>query len=155
MATEVRINWSAVARSAIVAGIVGGITLDLFLWVATLLPAHQTILGLWQFVASGAVGPVAYTNINYAWLGLVVHFIVSIGWAGGYAYLAQTQTYLYDRWVISGLVYGFVVYIFMQLLMLGAHVFKFPDNADVVAIAVIAHCVFFGLPVAFVVARQK
>ena len=140
-------------RAAIFAGIAGGITIDLFLWAATLLPAHQSILKMWQFVASGAVGSVAYTSANYAWLGLAVHFVVSIGWAGGYAYLAQSRSYLNERWWISGLFYGFMVYIFMQLIMLGAHVFTFPDNADVVLTAVVAHCGFFGLPVAFVVSR--
>jgi hypothetical protein len=154
MATQARTDWAAIFKAAISAGIAGGITIDIYLWVTTILPVHGSILTIWQYAASGAIGATAYTSASYAWLGLLVHAIVSIGWAGGYAYLASTQTFLNQRWFISGIFYGFMVYVFMQLLALGAHVFVFPANADVVLNTVIAHCVFFGLPVAFVVAKM-
>lgn len=142
-------------KRAVAAGIVGAITIDLYLWLTVLLPAHGSLLGSWQWIASGAVGPVAMTNPQFAWLGLAVHVVVSIAWAGGFAYLAQTQTFITQRWLISGIFYGFMVYIFMLLIQLGAHVFVFPANADVVVNALIAHCAFFGVPVAYVVARMS
>jgi hypothetical protein len=147
------INWPSVVKSAVLAGITGAVLIDLYLWLTTIVPAHGSILTMWQFVASGAIGPTAYSSTSYAWLGLLVHLLVSIGWAGGYAYLAQSQTFLNQRWLISGFFYGFVVYIFMLLLMLGAHIFKFPSSADEVLNAVVAHCLFFGIPVAFVVSK--
>jgi|SRR5579863_9366794 len=147
------INWPALVKSAVLAGVTGGILIDLYLWLTTIVPAHGSILTMWQFVASGAIGSTAYSNTSYAWLGLLVHFVVSIGWAGGYAYLAQSQTFLNQRWPLSGFFYGFIVYIFMMLLTLGAHIFVFPSNADQVLNAVIAHCVFFGIPVAYVVSK--
>jgi len=153
MASSVRTDWASIIKQALLAGIAGAVTIDVYLYLAAVLPAHASMLALWQWIASGAIGPVAFTNPAFAWLGLLVHVVVSIGWAGGYAYLASTQTYLNARWLISGVFYGFMVYIFMMLIQLGAHIFVFPANADVVLNAVIAHCVFFGLPVAFVVAK--
>lgn len=153
MATIARADWGSIFKQAALAGISGAAAIDFYLWITTVLPAHGTILAVWQWVASAVVGQAAFSNPGFAWLGLLVHLVVSIGWAGGYAYLTRTQTFLNQRWIISGLFYGFMVYIFMQLLQLGAHVFVFPANADVVLNGLIAHCVFFGLPVAFVVAK--
>jgi hypothetical protein len=153
MAASARIDWTGIFKQAIVAGVVGAITIDLYLYLTTVLPAHGSMIGLWQWVASGVVGPVATSTVAYAWLGLLIHVIVSMGWAGGYAYLTRSQPFLNERWLVSGLFYGLMVYVFMQLILLGAHLFTFPDNADVVVNVVVAHTVFFGLPVAFVVAK--
>ncbi len=150
--TEQR-NWNAILRQALVAGVIGGIIMEAYLLLTTVVPAHGNVLQVWQWIASAAVGDVAFTSTGYAWFGLLVHFIVSCGWAGGYAYLAQQQTFMNRRWVISGLVYGLIVYIFMDILLLGARKFVPPANALLLLNALIAHCVFFGLPVAFVVAR--
>jgi uncharacterized membrane protein YagU involved in acid resistance len=153
MQTSFHARWDIVVRQAIAAGIAGGILIDLYLWITTILPSHGSLAAMYQWVASAAIGPVALSNASYAWVGVVVHFIVSIGWAGGYAYLAQTQRYMNARWYISGFFYGIVVMIFMTLLLLGAHAFVFPATPNDFLNQVLAHCIFFGMPVAFVVAR--
>ena len=150
--TEKR-NWSQIFRQALVAGIIAGICIEAYLVLTVIVPAHGNVLQVWQWIASAAIGDVAFTNPAYAWLGLLVHFIISIAWAGGYAYLAQQQQFMNRRWVISGLVYGLVVYIFMDILLLGARKFVPPASALALLNALIAHCVFFGLPLAFVVSR--
>ncbi|MDE2482604.1 MAG: hypothetical protein KGN02_10480 [bacterium] len=155
MATEQqqRVNWPLVVRQALAAGLVGAATFDLFIWIAIALPEHTSMLGVWQFIASAAIGPVALSSTSYAWLGLLVHVIVSVGWAGGYAYLASTRPFMNARWLISGLMYGIVVYVFMDLLLLGAGKLAPLATPNALVVQVLAHCVFFGLPVAFVVAR--
>ena len=146
-------NWNLIFRQAVVAGIVAGVLMEAYLLLTTVLPVHGSVIQAWQWVASAAVGDVAFTSTNYAWFGLLVHFIICIAWAGGYAYLAQQQPFMNRRWVISGLVYGLVVYLFMDILLLGARKFVPPPNALALLNVLIAHCVFFGLPLAFVVAR--
>lgn len=127
--------------------------MESYLVLTTVIPAHGNVLQVWQWIASAALGDVAFTSTSYAWFGLLLHFLVSIGWAGGYAYLAQQQQFMNQRWPISGPVYGFVVYIFMDILLLGARKFVPPATPLLLLNALIAHCVFFGLPLAFVVAR--
>ncbi len=153
MATAARINWVRVITQGVTAGIAGGLVFDLYLWLTTVLPAHGSILAMWQWMASAAIGKVAFASTSYASLGLLFHFIVSIGWAGGYAFLARTRPFMNERWAISGIVYGIIVYTFMQLLLLGTNSFTFPATPNAFVNLVIAHAVFFGLPVAFVVAR--
>jgi uncharacterized membrane protein YagU involved in acid resistance len=144
-----------VIRQALAAGVVGGILIDAYLWITTILPSHGSIVAMYQWVASAAIGPIAMTNTSFAWLGLLVHFVVSIGWAGGYAYFAQTQSFVNTRWLVSGLCYGIVVLMFMSLVLIGAHAFTFPSSPNEFINSLIAHCVFYGLPVAFVVARMS
>ena len=153
MAIAQRVNWGAIVKEAFAAGITGGIFLDLYLYVTTIAPHQGSMFAVWQFIASVAIGKVAFSSMSYAWLGLLIHFAVSIGWAGGYAYLASRRRFMNERWAISGLVYGIVVYMFMQIILLGANALKPPATPNDFLNAVVAHSVFFGLPVAFVVAR--
>ncbi|HUA10143.1 MAG TPA: hypothetical protein VMA98_12825 [Candidatus Acidoferrales bacterium] len=155
MTTTFSPNWAAIVRQAIAAGFAGAIVIDAYLWLATIVPAHGSLLAMWQWVASAAIGPVAFSSGTFAWFGLLVHVIVSIGWAGGYAYFAQTQKFVSARWFVSGFVYGIIVYCFMLLLLLGAHAFVVPSGPLAILNAVLAHTLFFGVPVAYVVARMS
>lgn len=154
MASKPALHWGRIALQALAAGLVGAIAIDAYLYLTTVLPVHGSMLAVWQYVASAAIGKVAYTSPAYAWLGLLVHVIVSIGWAGGYAYFAQLQRFVNERWFISGLGYGVVVYFFMLILLLGANAFVFPATPTAALNAVLAHMLFFGVPVAYVVARM-
>lgn len=150
------VSWPRVIRTAIVAGIVAGIVIDLYLYLVTVLPGGGTPIAMWQYVAStllGANRAIAFTSPVYAVLGLLVHFIVSIGWAGGYGYLAQQHPFMNQRWLISGLIYGLVVYFFMQLLLLGSGNFAWPPTPLGWVIPIVGHMVFFGVPLACLTAR--
>ncbi len=153
MATVQRVNWGGIFKEAVAAGIAGGILIELYLVLTTVLPQHGTVTGALQWTASTVIGKVAFTSTAFAWIGLLIHFCVSVGWAGGYAYLASRQDFMNQRWIISGLVYGLVVYGFMQLILLGDNNLKPPPTPNDFINALVAHSVFFGLPVAFVVAR--
>lgn len=153
MATAVPLNWGRIVLSGILAGIVGGITIDLFIYVTNLLPSHASILGFWQFIASTGFGKVAYTSTSYAWAGLAMHFGVSIAWAIGYAYMAQSRPVINKQPLISGFLYGLIVYLVMQFVLFSVQALKTPDAVSVY-LGVLAHTVFFGIPVAYV-ARVK
>lgn len=153
MATVVPLNWGRIVLSGVLAGIAGGICIDLFIYVTSLLPAHASILSLWQFIASTGFGKVAYTSISYAWVGLAMHFCVSIGWGIGYAYMAHTKPVINRQPLISGFLFGLVVYIVMQFVLFSVQALKTPDAVSVY-MGILGHTVFFGIPVAFA-ARVK
>lgn len=155
MSISVSLNWRRIVAQALVAGLIAGVTIELYLYLTSVLPAHGNIFAVWQFIASAAFGKAAYQSEQFVWIGLVMHVLVSIGWAGGYAYFAQTQPFVNRRWFVSGLVYGVVVFLFMQLLLIGAQVFHFPATPLAFFNEVVAHMLFFGVPVAYVVARMN
>jgi hypothetical protein len=155
MAATVRPNWGRIVMQAISAGIAGVIVLDLYLYLTAILPEHGSLLQMWQWAAVAALGPVALTNASYAWLGAVVELIVAIAWAGGYAYLAQMQRFVNTQWLISGVMYGLVVYFLTEVLLLGAHAFVWAPSPAQFANQIFACMVFFGVPVAYIVARMN
>ena len=155
MATSRTLSWSSIIGQAVVAGIVAGFFIEAYLWATTILPVHGSLLQSWQWVASTVIGKQAFSGTSFAWLGLLIHLCVAIGWAGGYAYLAASRPYMNQRWWISGPIYGFVVYMFMQIVLLGDNNFVWPASLPgFFNYAVGAHVIFFGLPLAFVVARM-
>ncbi|GAC1533133.1 MAG: hypothetical protein NVS2B17_00420 [Candidatus Velthaea sp.] len=105
-----------------------------------------------QFNASVLIGKAAFTSPTYAALGLALHFLVSIGWALGYAYIAERQSQLVTRPWISGAGFGLVVYFAMLIVLVAANAYHPPKPADV-GTGLIAHIAFFGIPVALIVAR--
>jgi hypothetical protein len=138
-------------KRAVLAGIAGGILLNLYLWLTTVLPAHQSVTAALQYVASTVFGNVAYTSVSYAGAGAAISLLVSIGWAGGYAYFTAMQPATNRHWVAAGAAYGIVVYVLMQLILLGSGRLVPPANPTALVNAVAAYVVFFGLPVAYVV----
>jgi len=155
MATVARISWPRILRAAVLAGIAGGILFDLaIVGFQTLAGQHPSLPALWQFVASTMFGRVAFTSPAYVWVGLVMHFAVSIAWAGGFAYLAQTKPVVIERPVISGFFFGLVVYVVMQLVLYSVQALRISGAPQVVA-GLIEHTVFFGIPVAVVTRAQN
>lgn len=155
MNSSVRVSWTRVAVAGIVAGLIGGTIYDLYLWATTLVPAHQTIGQMWQWVASTAFGKTALADPAYAAAGAAMHAIVSIGWAAGFAYVAAVNPLAARRWVLAGPVYGVIVYAVMQTILLADNNYIYPPNPNAFVNAIVAHAVFFGLPVAYAVQKLQ
>jgi hypothetical protein len=131
------------AARAVVAGIIGGLLIDLFLIVFRFAPFP----GVYQFIASGLVGKVAFTSSSYIFLGLLIHFGISIAWAEIYAYVASAARAL-DKWLVSGLIFGVIVFIVMQIVTISKGMAPAPTATGIV-VGLIAHVGFFGWPVAW------
>lgn len=110
---------------------------------------------MWQWIASTALGRVAFTSRGFAAAGAAMHAIVSIGWAGGYAYVAAASPLANRRWIISGVVYGLIVYAIMQIILLADGNFTYPPTPNAFLNDLVAHALFFGLPVAYVVRAME
>lgn len=149
MATLPRLNWGRIVLRGIIAGVAGGILFDAFQYATTVLPSHSSIFALWQFVASSAFGSVAYTSAAYAWAGLGMHIVVSIAWGIGYSYLSETQTAVNAVPLFSGVLFGLIVYVVMQLALATVGLLKITSGSQVL-LAICAHTIFFGLPVAMI-----
>ena len=148
--TLVRREW---IPAGIIAGLVSGLTLELFL-IAAQWPkggAAGALAGI-EWAASVAAGNGVLGQPYAVPLGLAVHFAVSVLWALGFLYVAERQPQLFARPFISGLGFGIVVYFLMQALLVPAGKFVgmtiYSFDRDVVA-----HTLFFGVPLSLIVAR--
>lgn len=144
-------------RAGVVAGIAGAILIDLFFFVLAAAGGASfadTAAKSFAFTASAAIGPAAAAaNPPLAvTLGVLLHLLVSIAWALGYVYLARSQRHLIERPVLSGIGFGIVVYVFMNIVLIGAGLYHRPTVQNFEA-GLVAHLIFFGLPIALIVAR--
>lgn len=146
----------SVLRAGVIGGLVAGVVLDLFLIGAALLTTAGSpvaiLISLWQFVAEWAVGKTALSSPSYAWLGGAVHFLVSMAWGIGFAYAARQRPQVVQQPLVSGIVYGVIVWIGTQLVLVAAGLFR-PPSPPEAETELIAYCLFFGLPLAYTVAR--
>lgn len=143
-------------RAGVIGGIVGGIVLLAFLvgaGIATSKAPPLTILtGLLQFSAEWALGKAALASPSYAWVGVLVHFGSSIAWGIAYVYVARQRPQLIEHPFISGVLYGLIVWIGTQLVLVTVGLFKAPDPNEAET-ELFAYCLFFGIPLGLTVAK--
>ncbi len=72
-----------------------------------------------QSVASGLLGRPAFAGgINTALLGLALHLFIALVWATGFVLAARALPFLSQHPIRSGLLYGALIYIVMNYLVL-------------------------------------
>jgi hypothetical protein len=72
-----------------------------------------------QSIASGLLGPKAYQGgIATALLGVVLHFVIAIGAATVFYLLSRKLTFLTQKPILSGPLYGALIYFFMHFVVL-------------------------------------
>jgi hypothetical protein len=130
-----------------VAGLIGGILIDAFLYFATILPNHGSLASMYSYIASTALGNGVLGGPSAVWLGVFIHFAVSIAWGMGLAYAVVNRPDTLSHPYIAGVVFGFVVLIIMQIVLALTQHFQKP-TAQMFAGSFLAHTLFFGLPVA-------
>ena len=152
MATQVSgPDWGRLTAQGFAGGIAGAILFDACQYVEQLATTPDaSLMGTWQWVASSAVGSVAYTSTNYAWLGLLFQLIVSIAWATGFAYVAATRPNVLATPILSGLVFGVIVWLAMKIVLTFDHIVA-PMTVASILLELLANCVFYGIPVALTV----
>jgi uncharacterized membrane protein YagU involved in acid resistance len=149
---------ASMVRAGVIGGLVAGVVLELFLLGAAMLTTTASPLvlltGLLQFNAQWAVGKAAMASPSYAYLGAVVHFVTCIFWALGFVYAARTRPQIVEVPWISGLLYGIIVWLGTQLVLVATGLWT-PPAPNEAETELIAYCIFFGLPLAYTVAKLK
>ncbi len=110
---------------------------------------------VWQGVASGLLGARAFER---GWLsgalGLILHFAISFIVAAVFVEACRQMPFLAETFWISGPLYGVIVFLVMNLLVvpLSARP-KRPASLQIIAVQVVIHMVFVGLPIAIAAKR--
>jgi uncharacterized membrane protein YagU involved in acid resistance len=106
-------------------------------------------------VASGLLGPAAFNGgAKTAVLGLALHFLIATIWAVVFYAASRRFNFLLNQPIPAGLIYGVVVYLFMNFVVLPlSAVTRRPTllSARIYAALIIMFCV--GLPIALIVRR--
>jgi len=110
-----------------------------------------------QSVASGLLGVTAYKGgLGTAALGTLLHFFIAVVAAGVYYAASRKLGVLVRQPVLSGVLYGVLVYLFMNHVVLPlSAVPKRPFVLSMAAVMVVIHMICVGLPIALVVSRSR
>jgi hypothetical protein len=117
--------------------------------------AFRMVLGLdaktiYQFVASGMLGPSAFTGgTATALVGVAVHCLVAFSSAALFVLASARFPRLLERPVFYGALYGVAVYAFMNYVVIPLSLIPpAPFSLALFLNGVIGHAVFVGLPIA-------
>jgi hypothetical protein len=108
-----------------------------------------------QFVASGALGPSAFSGgLLTAAAGLGFHFLIAYAAAAVFAIAYIRLKPVRHHWAVTGLAFGVVVWAVMNLVVVPASAIgAFPTVAGAIH-GIIGHALTVGLTAAYVVRRQ-
>jgi hypothetical protein len=118
-------------------------------------PAGATPLRILQGIASGVLGPASFQmGLGSAALGAFCHFFISVC-AAFVFFLASTKlTFLTRRWLISGIVFGVLMFLAMRLVVVPLSAVKAgPMKLSSIIGELCSHMVLFGIPIAYAVSR--
>jgi uncharacterized membrane protein YagU involved in acid resistance len=113
--------------------------------------------GLLRFIAACLVGVSAlHGGLAMAALGLAIHYTITLFWSALFLLAATRFTFLTRHAIASGLIYGGVIYIVMNYVVLPLT--RLPPRSHHLAPAVLVNGVlalllFMGLPIALIAQR--
>ena len=141
----------SVPSRPIPAVVVGGLAvgvLDLTYAILVYSPAKPILIP--QTIASGVLGMKSYSGGGQtAALGVVLHFVIALSAAAVYYLASRKVAFLLERTVLSGLIYGALVYLFMHVIVLPLSAVPKGDMPFIYqACEFVEHWFCVGLPIA-------
>ena len=137
-------------------GLIAG-TLDLTgACVASWLRAGVTPERVMQSVASGLLGQASYEGgAKTAALGVVLHYLIATTWTIVFYLASRKLRFLWQQPLVWGLLYGVIVYAFMNFVVLPLSAFpqRTPPRLSgrIIGLLIIMFCI--GLPISLIVRR--
>jgi len=139
----------------LIAGLVAG-TLDMTgACVVAWLQAGVTPVRVMRYIASGLLGPSALTGgAGVAALGLAMHYFIATTWATVFYVASRKIRFLVDQPIVSGLLYGIVVYVVMNFIVVPLSLVRRGSptlSSRLIQMSILMVCI--GLPIALIVRR--
>ncbi len=108
-----------------------------------------------QFISSGILGRDAFAGgPTTAVLGLALHFLIATTAAVVFYFASRRLLFLVERPVVAGLIYGVLVFLFMNFVVLPfSQVAQNPATVSGLIIGVLTIMFCVGLPIALTVRR--
>jgi uncharacterized membrane protein YagU involved in acid resistance len=153
--STVRPNGS---RVILLGGLIAG-TLDLTAAiVVSWLRASVSPVRVMQSIAAGLLGAASYeAGAKTAALGVALHFMIATIWTAVFYFASRTLRFLVERPVAAGLLYGVIVYAFMNFVVLPLSALPMRATptltSRLIGMLVIMFCI--GLPIALIVSRSS
>jgi hypothetical protein len=142
----------------VLGGLVAGCFDILYAIIANGLRGGLSPLWVLQSVASGLLGKDAFDGgVPTGLLGLLCHFVIAFGAATVYFLVSRKLALLRERPVLSGALFGILVYLFMNFVVLPLSAFPFTLHYPLKRLAegFFSHAVLIGIPIALLQKRYS
>ena len=146
-------------RVVLYGGLIAG-TLDLSAaFISSWLRAGVGPVRVMQSIASGLLGAASFTGgARTAVLGVALHFLIATVAAAVFYFVSRTLRFLVEHDITAGLLYGVVVYVFMNFVVIPLSAVPRrgappPLSGRLIGLLIIMFCV--GLPIAILVRRYE
>ena len=145
-------TFQAIFWGGLVAGTLDITAACVYSWIR----ANVSPVRVFQSVASGLLGPSSYSGgAKTAVLGLALHFLIATTATALFYFASRRLRFMIERPVTWGLVYGVLVYLFMNFVVLPLSALPQrgtpPLSSRVINMLIIMFCV--GLPISLIVRR--
>jgi hypothetical protein len=147
----------AAIRAIVVGGFIAG-TLDMLFAISFSAWYGVPAMRVLQSVASGVMGKAAYSGgAPVAALGLALHLGMACAFAGAFFLASRRVAFLVRRPVLSGAMFGVMVYLVMWFVVLPLSAFPHPIRFKPVAtiLELMSHMFLFGVPIALAASRAQ
>ena len=143
------------ARTILLAGLLAGV-LDIAAAFAVYGLRGASPVRILQSIASGLLGVAAFQGgLETAALGALLHFAIALVAAGVYYAASRKLGILLRRPILSGMLYGVAVYVFMNHVVVPlSAVPKRPFVLSLALVILVVHMLCVGLPIALIVRRH-
>lgn len=113
--------------------------------------SHISFTQLLQSIASGVFGKEAFTGGNQvAVYGLIFHYLITLSFTTIFFLICRLMPSVLENKVLTGVLYGIIVWIIMNLLILPVSRFQArPLQWDIALVNMIILILCIGLPVSF------
>jgi len=148
---------NSLLRYIVIGGLIIG-TADaiVYHWFVTSVLGGYPLISVYQYIASGALGESAFAGgIATALLGVLFHFIISFVVAGVFILSASRISLLHRYPIVGSLLYGFGVFIVMNMIVTlsAAPPLPAPTTPQLI-VNILDHILVIGLPLGILVKRN-
>jgi uncharacterized membrane protein YagU involved in acid resistance len=154
MESESNLKERRMSTAILPAGLLVG-TLDIIAAIVLTIIRGGTVMRLFQFIASGVFGNEAFSGGTlYAVYGLIFHYCIAMVWTIIYFLLAGKIAASQRHKVVAGVLYGVLVWIVMNLVVLPlSRTPDIPFNLTSAIIGIVVLILAIGLPLSHLANR--
>lgn len=143
-------NFTAPIAAGIVCGILDGLAA-----IIIALSFGGTIPRMFQGIAAGVLGKPAYQGgTNTVILGIMLHFAIAFGASIFYYIASRSLPALIDQALLMGVIYGVIVHLVMQYVVLPmSQIGRRPFNSKSFIAVLAAHVIVVGPSISLTIRR--
>jgi len=141
----------AILFGGLIAGILDITAASVNIW----LNSGRGPISTFQSVTGGLYGAETFKGgYETAAIGLALHFFIATTWAAVYYLLSRKLKFMVSQAILSGVLYGIAVWLFMYLVVLPLSAWKTSTySIKSVLTGILIHIFCVGLPIALIVRR--